>query len=143
LESSLLNVDFEEEVDYKNMTLAEKIKFAREKVDWAVENVKYVYNQSKDSMTYLERFVSEEIIKQSEKGGVFSELLFCSFDAETNAYVNSYLPSLLIYLSIVRGDKKFEKAFLKDVDMQLSGEVITEDKAKYLKRKLSIKLIQL
>jgi len=133
--SDLLKVDFQKD-KYDELDYNEKRKFADKSVKWTVNHIKDVYEKQKDSMTYLEKFISEEIIELSKDGNMVSDICFYFNLASTNEYIRSYLPGMVIYKSIMRKDNRFLNAISKDLKNRVATGDISEDMVKYVSRKV-------
>lgn len=134
--SSLLKVDFEKDDEYQTLSSEDRIKFGKKSMDWLADHVKTIYHDQKDSMSNLEKFVSEELIERSKNGSLFSEITFYQSSMVPSEFANRYLPGMLMYSSIMRNDWKFINAVSKDINEKVKTGVISENKKSYILRKL-------
>lgn len=134
--SSLLNVDFEKDDEYQTYSNEDRIKLGKKSMDWLADHIKTIYHDQKDSMSNLEKFVSEELIERSKNGSLFSEITFYQSSMVPSEFSNRYLPGMLMYSSIMRNDWKFINAVSKDINEKAEAGVISENKKSYILRKL-------
>lgn len=134
--SSLLDVDFEKFDKYQTLSNQDRIALGKKSMDWLADHVKTIYHDQKDSMTNLEKFVSEELIERSKNGSLFSEMTFYQSGMVPSEFANRYIPSILMYSSIMRNDWKFINAVSKDINEKVATGVISENKKSYILRKL-------
>lgn len=133
--SDLLKVDFQKD-KYDELDYNKKLNLADKSVKWTVNHIKDVYEKQKDSMTYLEKFISEEIIELSKDGNMISDICFYFNGASTNEYIKNYLQGMVMYKSIMRKDNKFLNAIAKDLKSRVVAGDISEDRERYVLRKV-------
>ncbi len=134
--SDLLRVDLEQDDEYYALSGEDKIVLGKKSMDWLSDHVKDIYDTQSSSMTNLERFVSKELIDRSKNGSLFSEVSSYQSGMVPSEFANRYLPGLLMYSSIMRGDWKFVNAVSKDVDLKVAEGILSENKRAYILRKL-------
>lgn len=133
--SELFSVQFEP-ID-ENLSDIHKMKKYRDDMKWLGDHLKYIWKNERDNMTHLERYLAEELIDRSEQGTLFSEVTYWMLGRmNIDSYTHYQLPGMVIYTSIIRGDRKFLNAIEKDYQEMVNKGLITEERKNLVLRKI-------